>query len=824
MATGTELETSLAKLETIADTDAVSIGQFSDELKVLSSQTGQSASDLANVAYNAISAGTATEDAMEMVETATKLAVGGFTNADSALSVLTTSINAYGEAVGTAEEIADSLVMVQNLGVTTVGDLASSMGKAIATGSAYNISLGNIESAYVSLTKGGIATAEATTYMSSMFSELGDSGSKAAGILMDETGKSFSDLMNEGYTLADVLGILYEASGEDATALMNMWGSAEAGKAANAILNQGLDEFNANLETITGTAGATENAYSIMADTVESQISRLSESLKNIGSTVYEDVLQGGVNEVLGLAQGYVDTLAAAFEAEGLEGLVGALGNILADIVTKAAEYAPMLLDVAVMLLNSLIDGLNSNSAVIIAAIINICDMLISSILSMMPTLLQLGINVIVQLAVGIAQALPRLIPTITSVIVQMVGILIDNIPLLIDAAVLLLEGLVEGIIAALPVLIDALPELVQSIMEALLECAPLLIDCINQLIFALVAALPEIITGIINILPVLANTINAALIESLPLFLDAVSQIVAAIVVNLPLLCSAIIDALPAILDAIITTLVVLSDMLWTDVLLPCIEAVLQWIVDMETNAKEGIANFISAIITFFEQLPEKIGYWLGYIVVSIYEWVESLIDTIEDTVPAVIDSIIIFFAELPDKAWDWLLTTISKIVTFCTNAKNSAKEGMQEMVDAIIEKISTLPDKMIDIGVNIVEGLWEGIKSAKDWIIDKIVGFCDGLIDGAKDALGIHSPSTIFKWIGKMCVAGFDEGMEDFADADTMERNIKATLDTLSADMAGETQPGTSFTANFYDTQTDPDAITRKFYSTMRYGLAGV
>lgn len=823
MATGTELETSLAKLETIADTDAVSIGQFSDELKVLSSQTGQSASDLANVAYNAISAGTATEDAMEMVETATKLAVGGFTSADSALSVLTTSINAYGDAAGTATEIADSLVMVQNLGVTTVGDLASSMGKAIATGSAYNISLGNIESAYVSLTKGGIATAEATTYMSSMFSELGDSGSKAAGILMDETGKSFSDLMNEGYTLADVLGILYEASGEDATALMNMWGSAEAGKASNAILNQGLEEFNTNLETITGTAGATENAYSIMADTVETKTSRLLESLKNLGSTVYEDILQGGVNEVLGLAQGYVDTLSEAFERDGLNGLAGALGSILSDVVTKATEYAPMLIDVAIMLINSLIDGLNDNSAAIITGIVNICDMLISSVLSMMPTLLQMGINIIVQLSAGIAKALPRLIPAVVSVIIQMVDILIDNIPLLLDAAVLLLEGLVEGIIEALPVLIDALPELLQSIMNALLECLPLLIDCVNQLIFALIAALPEIITGIIDILPALFNTINAALIASLPLLLDAVLQVVAAVAVNLPQLCSAIIDALPAILDAIILGLVVLADMLWTDVLLPCIEAVLQWIVDMETSASEGIANFISAIITFFEQLPEKIGYWLGYIVVSIYEWVESLIDTIEDELPTVIDSIIIFFAELPDKAWDWLLSTINKIIAFCTNAKNSAKEGMQEMVDAIIEKISCLPGKMIDIGVNIVEGLWEGIKSAKDWIIDKIVGFCDGLISGAKDALGIHSPSKEFAWIGKMCVAGFDEGMEDFADVGTMERNIKASLDTLSADMAGETQPGTTFTANFYDTQTDPDAITRKFYSTMRYGLAG-
>ena len=85
---GSEFETSLAQLSTIADTSAVSIDQFSDELKDLASETGQAGSDFALVAYNAISAGTDTADAMEMVKTATSLATGGFTSADSALSVL----------------------------------------------------------------------------------------------------------------------------------------------------------------------------------------------------------------------------------------------------------------------------------------------------------------------------------------------------------------------------------------------------------------------------------------------------------------------------------------------------------------------------------------------------------------------------------------------------------------------------------------------------------------------------------------------------------------------------------------------------------------
>ena len=235
----------------------------------MSSQTGAAASDLALVAYNAISAGTDTEKAMEMAKTATDLATGGFTSTDSALSVLTTSLNAYGDAAGTAAQISDSLIMVQNLGVTTVDQLSSSMGKAIATGSAYGVSLGNIESSYVSLTKQGINTAEATTYMSSMFKELGDSGSTVGKIIAEQTGKSFGQLMQDGMTTADIIGMLSESVDGNAEALMNLWGSAEAGKAANAIMNEGLEAFNENLKTIEGSSGATANAVAAMQDTFE---------------------------------------------------------------------------------------------------------------------------------------------------------------------------------------------------------------------------------------------------------------------------------------------------------------------------------------------------------------------------------------------------------------------------------------------------------------------------------------------------------------------------------------------------------------------------
>ena len=281
---GEAFETAIAQLQTISGGD--SIGKLQADIVALSNKTGQASEGLADTAYNAISAGTAVENSVNMAATASELAVAGFTDTSSALSVLTTAINSYGDAAGTAEHIADSLVTVQNLGVTTVAQLAQQMGKAISTASAYNVSLENLESGYISVTKAGINAAEGTTYLASMFNELGNAGSAISKLVQDETGTTFGQLMNDGQSVADVLGMVYDKCNQNAEAMMNLWGSAEAGKAANAIISQGLETFNDNLETLQTGTGVTADAYAVMADTTAYAHNKMNNAAKNLQTTI----------------------------------------------------------------------------------------------------------------------------------------------------------------------------------------------------------------------------------------------------------------------------------------------------------------------------------------------------------------------------------------------------------------------------------------------------------------------------------------------------------------------------------------------------------
>ena len=285
-----DFEGAMAKVGTIADTTTVPVDQLRQSIIDLSNDTGISAKEIAENVYSAISAGQDTASAVDFVRASTQLATAGFADAGQSLDVLTTIMNAYGMSAEEVTSISDKLITTQNMGKTTVAELASSMGKVIPTANMYGVSLDDIASAYVTTTKNGIATAESTTYINGMLNELGKSGSKASDILKKRTGKTFKELMDSGKSLGDVLQILAEESAETGQSIGDMFGSQEAAKAA-ATLIQHAEDFDAALQAMGASAGATEQAYAKMADTAQHRLAVAMEQVKNTGIEVGSTLL-----------------------------------------------------------------------------------------------------------------------------------------------------------------------------------------------------------------------------------------------------------------------------------------------------------------------------------------------------------------------------------------------------------------------------------------------------------------------------------------------------------------------------------------------------
>lgn len=111
-----------------------------------------------------------------------------------------------------------------------------------------------------------------------------------------------------------------------------------------------------------------------------------------------------------------------------------------------------------------------------------------------------------------------------------------------------------------------------------------------------------------------------------------------------------------------------------------------------------------------------------------------------------------------------DFFQTTISAIAGFFTETiptKLTEVVGwFDELPGRISEAIQAKVTEIMNIGKNIVKGIWEGIKAMGDWLKDKVGGFFTGIVDGAKSLLGIASPSKVFADIGENMAAGLGIG----------------------------------------------------------------
>lgn len=459
---GTALESAMAKVGTIADTAKVPLVSLSSQVLQVSGDMHIGANEIAEAAYQAISAGQDTGNAVAFAGQASMLAKAGFTSSASAVDILTTALNAYGKGADEAGHVSDVLLTTQNLGKTSVDELAGSMGRVIPLAAAYNVSLENLSSGLAIMTANGIATAEASTYTKSMLNELGDTGSTVGKILQQQTGKSFAELNADGKSLGDVLQILYDKVGGNATEFAGLWSSVEAGTGALSLASSGADKFNGVLQQMQADSNLTQTAYDTMTDTMAYKLDGVKVSAQNLGTALF-DAVSGRLGEGVALAGGYLQTLSESVQQNGTAGLAQGLATVFADLTTNVG---PQLLQTGIALLGKLGEGLVTGIPQLLAQALPVAADLASGLRENAGQLVDAGIQFILNLATGLMNGLPTLITYLPGIVSDIAGIINDNAPKLLAAGVQLIVTLGQGLIQAIPTLVANLPQIIQAVVD----------------------------------------------------------------------------------------------------------------------------------------------------------------------------------------------------------------------------------------------------------------------------------------------------------------------------------------------------------------------
>lgn len=598
-----EFQTAMAKVGTIADTNVVPLSQMQKEIINLSNALGVNASTVAEDVYNAISAGQKTSDAVAFVEKATMLAKGGFAETGQALDVLTTILNAYGMESSKTEEISNMLITTQNRGKVTVAELSSVMGKVIPTANANNVALEQLCAGYSIMTARGIAAAETTTYMNSMLNELGKSGTSADKALRQAAGKGFSELMAEGNSLADVLNILQGEADKSGKTLADMFGSAEAGKAALTLMANGVEGFNDEVSAMVDSTGAAQAAYEKMMDTTEEKIKKAKTALSNLGIVLGDTFLP------------YVTTAAEK----------------LSDLVTKFSAWAqenPKLLSTIVKVAAALL-GLKAGGQAGKLAFLEIKG----GILGIQGAFAKMkafsGSGGIKSLFSGLGGIKGKILPLVgiiggVALAIKLISGNLEEVRGWIqqtfgDGALAVFDkvwGVVQNVGAAIKGVFSgegmgnarnffeehfgeagvAVFDSLIGVVEQLKGILPGLLDQFAQLATALLPVIGSLIQQIVPLIGEIIATVLPILLDLIAQLLPVIGQIVEAI---LPVLIQLVETLVPIVMQIIEAVLPILQQLL--EALMPIIQAVAELfsnVLGAAINAISGILNGLTQIL----------------------------------------------------------------------------------------------------------------------------------------------------------------------------------------------------------------------------------
>lgn len=233
--------------------------------------------------------------------------------------------------------------------------------------------------------------------------------------------------------------------------------------------------------------------------------------------------------------------------------------------------------------------------------------------------------------------------------------------------------------------------------------------------------------------------------------------------------------------------------------------------ITDVIKTVWEKFCNFLAPIFEgVFNQISEVLGTtfdvllglfdvfsglftgdwskaWEGIkqIFVSLWDFLVNTLENILDTILGIFGTSLNEIQEKWDNAWE-------SVGKFFTDTWESMKNGIKTAISNIGDKIKNfassivtwfkeLPSKMLDIGKNIVTGIWDGISGAASWLWDKISGFGSDIIGWFRDIFDINSPSKVMKSQGNFLMLGLAEGMND--SLGVVKSQIGVVADTINS-----------------------------------------
>lgn len=329
-----DFESSMAKIEGLVGIASDEVKAMGEEALAMSANFGKSGNEAADALFFITSAGLRGADAMSVLEASMKASAIGLGDTATIADLATSAVNAYGTEALSASSATDIMVAAVREGKLEASDLAGSMGRVLPIASAMGISFDQVGATFAALSRTGTGAAEAATQLRGIMSSLlkpsqqAEEALAAMGLSSEGLRKQ---LREEG--LLSTLQTLSEAFGENEAAAAMVFGNVRALSGVMDLMGANVATTEAIFQRMTDTAGMTDQAFAIVADTAEFKLNQAMASLKNT-------LIEIGA-EIMPIATQFADFAKTVLS--GFQALPGPMKQVIIGFGTVVAVLGPLL-------------------------------------------------------------------------------------------------------------------------------------------------------------------------------------------------------------------------------------------------------------------------------------------------------------------------------------------------------------------------------------------------------------------------------------------------------------------------------------------------
>lgn len=254
-----EFEKQLARINTVVWTSQKELGWLWKEINNISINYGIAANELANTAFNIVSAGVSLENASAVLDLSAKVAVGAVTDTTTAFNGLIAVIKGYNLNLTEASDVADKFFITNKLGQLEIGELANSIGRVTANARTAGLSLEGLLATYIAAARVSGNVNEVTTQLKGALNAIA-APTKEARAEFDRLGISVWQTAIEQNGLANISKEIVDAVDGNREALRRLIPEQEALQLVLTLGTSQTQAYNDAVDALTNSQGALSGA------------------------------------------------------------------------------------------------------------------------------------------------------------------------------------------------------------------------------------------------------------------------------------------------------------------------------------------------------------------------------------------------------------------------------------------------------------------------------------------------------------------------------------------------------------------------------------